>query len=280
MATTRRFAAILLIGLCWSAAALASGCAAASQDAALTITPAPGFDLEGSDPEAVALAKDVMRRMAGAAAWDRARYLTWDFFRRRRHVWDKHTGQVRIDVERRKAEEPVVILMNVITKKGRAWKGGAEVTDPDELAELLDTGEAAWINDSYWLVMPYKLLDTGVTLHALGQGTMADGRPADILELTFYNVGRTPENKYHVYVGRESGLVEQWDFFADRDDQDPRLVCPWANWKRYGRIMLSGDRGDMGQLTDIAVLDELPVTVLASPASVDWKRLIETRSRP
>ncbi len=280
MVTKRRFSALLLIGLCWSAAALVSGCAAASHDAARTITPAPGFDLEGSDPEAVALAKDVMRRMGGAAAWDRTRYLTWDFFRRRRHVWDKHTGQVRIDVERRKAEEPVVILMNVNTKKGRAWKGGAEVTDPDELAELLDTGESAWINDSYWLVMPYKLLDTGVTLHDLGEGTMADGRPADILELTFYNVGRTPENKYHVYVGRESGLVEQWDFFADRDDQEPRLVCPWANWKRYGRIMLSGDRGDMGQLTDIAVLDELPATVLASPASVDWQRLIETRSRP
>ncbi|MHC4446174.1 MAG: hypothetical protein ACYSXF_00015 [Planctomycetota bacterium] len=279
MVTKKRFSAVLLIGLCWSAAALMSGCAAASHDAALASAPAPGFDVEGSDPEAVALAKDVMRRMGGAAAWDRTRYLTWSFFGRRRHVWDKHTGQVRIDVERRKVEEPVVILMNVNTKKGRAWKGSAEVADPDELAELLDTGEAAWINDSYWLVMPYKLLDSGVTLHALGEGTMADGRSADILELTFYNVGRTPENKYHVYVDRESGLVEQWAFFAEREDQEPRFVCPWANWKRYGRIMLSGDRGDRGQLTDIAVLDALPESVLTSPATVDWERLLD-RARP
>jgi hypothetical protein len=279
MVTKKRFSAVLLIGLCWSAAALMSGCAAASHDAALASAPAPGFDVEGSDPEAVALAKDVMRRMGGAAAWDRTRYLTWSFFGRRRHVWDKHTGQVRIDVERRKVEEPVVILMNVNTKKGRAWKGSAEVTDPDELAELLDTGEAAWINDSYWLVMPYKLLDSGVTLHALGEGTMADGRSAGILELTFYNVGRTPENRYHVYVDRESGLVEQWAFFAEREDQEPRFVCPWANWKRYGRIMLSGDRGDRGQLTDIAVLDALPESVLTSPATVDWERLLD-RARP
>ncbi|MEZ5331564.1 MAG: hypothetical protein R2991_05830 [Thermoanaerobaculia bacterium] len=51
--------------------------------------------------------------------------------------------------------------------------------------------------------MPYKLEDPGVTLHYLGERPMLDGRPAEVLELTFEGVGRTPQNKYHVYVAEE-----------------------------------------------------------------------------
>ncbi|MHC4769928.1 MAG: hypothetical protein ACYTEI_14630, partial [Planctomycetota bacterium] len=59
--------------------------------------PAPGFDAEGSDPEAIWIADAVMARMGGRRAWDRTRYVTWSFFDRRRHVWDKHAGRVRVE---------------------------------------------------------------------------------------------------------------------------------------------------------------------------------------
>ena len=35
--------------------------------------PAPGFDLAGSDPRAIAVADQVMERMGGREAWDRTR---------------------------------------------------------------------------------------------------------------------------------------------------------------------------------------------------------------
>ncbi len=133
---------------------------------------------------------------------------------------------------------------------------------------MLDLGESAWINDSYWMFMPYKLKDSGVTLRYVGSGTMQDGREAEVLELTFEGVGRTPENKYHVYVADDTGLVEQWDFYRHADDPEPAFQIPWHDWKRHGEILLSGDRGESGH-TDIAVYDEVPRTVFTDPAPVD-----------
>jgi hypothetical protein len=230
-----------------------------------------------SDPKAVEVARAVMKRLGGREAWESTRYLTWSFFGSRRHLWDRHTGDVRIEGTDRESGETYLILMNIHSVTGRVWRGDAEVTEPEPLEEMLQQGTSAWINDSYWLVMPYKLLAPGVTLKDLGERPMTDGRPARVLELTFTDVGETPRNKYHVYVARETGLVEQWDFFADRDDAEPRFRIPWRNWKRYGAIMLSGDRGESRgrklELTDIAVLNIVPPEALTSPAPVDWDGL-------
>ncbi len=229
--------------------------------------PAEGFDLEGSHQTAIGLADTVMENMGGREAWDKTRFLTWKFFGRRFHVWDKHTGDIRVEGVERDSGEPYVILMNLHTKSGRAWRGGQEL-DGEELAEMIDHGEAAWINDSYWLVMPYKLKDSGVTLTQVGPGELEDGRSGEVLQLTFHDVGRTPENKYHVWIAEDTGLVEQWAFFADAADEEARFITPWADWKRHGDILLSADRGENGH-TGVAVLEELPEGVLTDPAPVD-----------
>jgi hypothetical protein len=231
--------------------------------------PAEGFDLAGSDPRAIALADRVMARMGGRRAWDETRYIRWSFFGRRHHVWDKYTGNIRVEGVDRETEIPYLILMNIYTKEGRAWESGEEVTDPGRLAELLDRGEAVWINDSYWLVMPYKLKDSGVTLEYLGEAAMEDGRPAEVLRLTFKGVGRTPDNKYHVWVARDTDLVEQWAYYRNFTDPEPGFTGPWRNWQQYGQILLSDNRGERGH-TDLAVYDELPASVFASPEPVDW----------
>jgi len=247
--------------------------AGAALQAAEANPAAEGFDLHGSDPQAIEVADRVMVELGGRQAWDETRYLTWSFFGRRRHVWDKQTGDIRIEGVDRETERPYLILMNLHDKQGRAWKEGVPVTEPDELAAMLENGESAWINDSYWMFMPYKLKDTGVALKYLQEAEMLDGRQAEVLQLTFEAVGKTPENKYHVYVATDSGLVEQWDYYANAADEEPRFSSPWHNWRRYGQILLSDNRGENGH-TDIAVLEALPPEVLTSPEPVDWQALI------
>ncbi len=229
--------------------------------------PMPGFDRENSDARAIEIADRVMEAMGGREAWDQTRYITWNFFGRRRHLWDKWSGDVRIEAGNR------LILMNINTKKGRVWIDGEEVTHPDSLAKYLDYGYRAWVNDSYWMFMPYKLKDTGVTLKYLGEGTMQNGRKADILQLTFSNVGVTPQNKYHVYVDQKTGLVGEWAYFPEASDDSAAFHTPWNHWQRYGRILLSDDRGQRKH-ADIAVFSELPDSLFSSPAPVDWQRLL------
>ena len=226
--------------------------------------PAPGFNLAGSDAKAIAIADEVMEKLGGRENWDKTRYLTWRFFGRRMHVWDKWTGDIRVE------REDEIILMNLHTKQGRAWKAGQEITHPDSLVKPLQAGYEAWINDSYWVFMPYKLKDSGVTLKYVGEGRMADSSAADILQLTFENVGVTPQNKYLVYVDKSTRLVGQWDFYPNASDSLPRFSNPWKNWQKFGNILLSDDRG-RGKHSDLAVFDELPAAVFQSPEPVNFQ---------
>ena len=223
--------------------------------------PAPGFDEAGSDRRAIELADRVMARLGGRAAWDGTRYLTWRFFGGRRHVWDRWTGSHRFE------DGELIVLSNIHDGSGRAWQEGVEITDPDTLAQRLHEAHGAWINDSYWLVMPYKLKDTGVTLRYRGEGITEEGLPAYILELTFRDVGRTPQNRYQVWVDIDNSLVRQWSFYGEAADEEPRFIMPWANWQPYGEIWLNDDFGKPRH-TEIAVFDELPEAVFTDPQEI------------
>ena len=230
----------------------------------LTAVLATGFLPAASDPEAVALAEEVLNKMGGRTAWENTRFVSWNFFDRRFHVWDRYTGDLRIEYE---AEDgsAMLILMNLNDRTGRAWSGGVELTGEPSLSETLQSGYAMWVNDAYWLFMPYKLQDPGVTLRMKGDSIMEDGRAATCIVLTFEEVGLTPDNKYHVHISKESGLVEQWDFYADSSDDVPKFKIPWHNWKPYGSILLSDDRGKYS-LAPVQVYGNLPAAVFTDPA--------------
>ncbi|MCF3650527.1 hypothetical protein [Synoicihabitans lomoniglobus] len=233
---------------------IGSGCAA-PEDAN---PPAEGFNAAGSDAAAMAVADETMIAMGGRQAWDNTRFITWRFFGGRLHVWDKFTGKLRYE------DKDLVVLMNLDTEQGQAWRAGQPITDPAELTKTLAGAKGAWINDSYWLVMPYKLKDSGVTLTYLGEKPNSAGAPCDVLQLTFAGVGRTPQNKYHVYVGKSPRLVTEWTYWADAAVDEPRSLGVWANWQSHGNILLSDNRGN-NRHTDVAVLDTLPESVFTAP---------------
>ena len=242
---------------------------AATQPARTANPAADGFDHENSDPRAIELADEVMHAMGGRESWEMTRHLTWNFFGTRRHVWNRQTGDVRIEYTDRQTEDRIVILMNIKTDEGRAWRGDDEIVEAEARAAMLRTGKTAWINDSYWMFMPYKLKDSGVTLKYKGEAELPDGRAADVITLTFSEVGNTPNNKYDVYIARDTKLVEQWSFYRNAEDDTPGFTTPWGNWQKHGRILLSDDRGPNRRHTDIAVFHELPRRVYTDPAPVD-----------
>lgn len=201
-----------------------------------------------SDPQAVAVAQAVMQAQGGQKAWEQTRYLQWNFFGNRRLTWDRYTGDVRIEY----LKKPLLTLVNVNSRQGRVFWQQREETQTDSVQKYLEEGYRAWVNDSYWLLMPYKLLDAGVTLRYMGTENTETGRPADKLQLTFANVGVTPQNKYYVWVDKSTHLVSQWAYFPKAELEKPAFVSPWKDYRRYGKILLSGDRGNR-QLSEISV---------------------------
>ncbi len=220
--------------------------------------PAKGFDLTNSDTKAIAIADEVMTAQGGRQNWENTRYLKWNFFGNRNHVWDKWTGDIRVDF----LKEDLKILMNIHRMEGKAMKNDTLIVQGDDrYPALMQKGKSVWINDAYWLIMPFKLKDSGVTLKYIGEDQTQEGAQADVLALTFKEVGNTPNNKYLVYVDRSSRLVTQWDFYTNATDSLPRFQTPWAVYKSYGNIKLSGNRGKFA-LTNIEVLEVLPKGML------------------
>jgi hypothetical protein len=200
----------------------------------------------GSDPRAVAIADRVMQALGGEAAWNATRYLRFDFavdrggktVMRRGHVWDKWTGRYRVEGKDKDGRD-VVVAMNLNTKEGSATVAGAALAG-EELKKALETGYAWWVNDAYWLLMPYKMRDPGVVLTLAG--TERKGEDAwDKVLLTFEGVGLTPKDRYWVFVNAKTGLVDRWEFVL-KGEKTPPAPFEWKGWKPYGRIQLADDR--------------------------------------
>lgn len=218
-----------------------------------------------TDTKAKAIADRAMQQMGGEQAWNDTRYLAWTF-NNQYQVWDKHQNRFRWE------KDSLVAVINTQTKEGSVYAAGKELQDSAEKQKLLERAYALWINNSYWLVMPFKLQDPGVTLKHVGAGQTMDGAEADILQMTFDGVGLTPQNKYHVWVAKENGLVMQWAFFRKFDDAEPAFTRRWSDYKSYGGIQLASDRSNEQsdfELFHIAAPASVPDKVFNSPTLIE-----------
>jgi hypothetical protein len=217
------------------------------------------------DARAAELAGEVMTALGGQGAWDGTRYLRFDFAVERpagrflrSHTWDKWNGRYRLEGTEEDGT-PYVVLMNVTTRDGDAWKGGARL-EGDEEKKYLERGYGAWVNDTYWLLMPYKLRDPGVILTYAGEDASEQGS-WDKLHLAFDNVGLTPKDQYWVWVNRTTRLVDRWDFVL-KGEKVPPTTFLWKGWRKVGNVMLAAERVNAKDNRTISF------PVLEAPASV------------
>jgi len=201
-----------------------------------------------SDPKALAVADAVLEALGGRAAWEATRFLRFDFAVEtggeqrppRRHWWDKHTGRHRVEGQTREGQ-PFVVLHNLQTREGQAYLNGQRLQGDEEKAQL-ERGYQAWVNDTYWLLMPYKMRDPGVVLGYEGQAEEG-GESWDKLRLSFQNVGLTPGDRYWVYVNTKTRLVDRWEFILQNQDAaQPPTRFDWKSWTRHGGILLAPER--------------------------------------
>lgn len=214
-------------------------------------------------------ADDVAHRaidVLAGPAWDDARYLAFTFNVEREgkivasyaQRWDRFTGDYRVSGKSREGDEQLVI-MNVNTKEGRAWKNGQEVADPKD---LLTFGYRRFINDTYWLLMGFKTFDPGVTREYAGEKT-ENGQTYDVVKLSFKEVGLTPNDVYWMWVNRNTGLVEQWHMKLQgtKPEEEPSVVT-FRDYRRFGGLLISTKREMKGgttiRLDDISVTKTVP----------------------
>ena len=205
------------------------------------------------DKKAAEIVSKTMDAMGGAKKWEELQYVSWTFFGVRELVWDKRNNRVRIESPR----DSSVYLVNLNDSTGRYAYNGQELLDKEELSEKMKAGKSIWINDMYWLFMPFKLYDEGVTVKYMRTDTSLIGTPSDVLELRFENVGDTPENKYEIYIDQNDNLIKQWNFYAKANQEKPSKQWPWDNYSDHNGLLLSSDRSDNGGPSNVKVYEQL-----------------------
>ncbi|MCB9765972.1 MAG: hypothetical protein H6739_39725 [Alphaproteobacteria bacterium] len=150
---------------------------------------------------------------------------------RRRHVWSPQGGTVTSSWE---GFETTLVKLDPPT--------GAEGAAPEDVEQA----HGAFINDSYWLLAPCKVLDPGVR-----RSLDTEGR----LVLSFEGVGLTPGDTYTFTIGPD-GLPTQWAFTLQSGRQG---AFTWAGHQRFGALNLStrhvaiGDGGVVIRFEEISV---------------------------
>jgi len=205
-----------------------------------------------ADQKADELGKQLIASLGGEGAWEKARQFRFDFVVEREgkaiarfsHVWDRYTGDYRVSGTD-KTGAPYVVYFNVNTKQGQAFVNGKPV-EGDEKAKQLENAYDRFINDTYWLLAPWKVFDPGVVRAYDGEKPCPDGGTCDVLKLSFESVGLTPKDVYWFWISRDGRRMVQWQYVLNGASEEPTTVA-WKDWEKLGGIMLSLDKPMQGK---------------------------------
>ena len=228
------------------------------------------------DPDVTRIYQRMRAAMDPDGQWDRTRYLAFDWIVARAegepvvrsHRWDRWEGEYRVETSL--GDQFMLALFNTNNPgAGRVWMNG-DLVEGDSAQTLLARANGMHINDSYWLIMPYKWADPGVNTRYLGERTDDDGRAWEVVELSFEEVGLTPQNRYHAFVDVDSGLMERWHHFRTADaDPSP---AEWLDWTSFGGIRLAMDHALSNDarlyFENVEVAEEIPAGAFDPPVAL------------
>jgi hypothetical protein len=219
-----------------------------------TTSPAPSATSATSVPQppgiADELSAEIIRRMTdamgGQQTWDNLPYFRFDFvvvregkeMARFRHWWDKKNGRCRVEGPDDKGRS-VTAIFTLADKKGKSFTDGIVDTDSTNTANIIQMGYERWVNDTYWIIMPFKLRDTGVHVKHARTKSTDDGVDYDVLEVSFNpGIGLTPGDRYWLFVNRQTHLIDRWEMLL-QGQQPPPSGATWEAWTDIGPVKLS-----------------------------------------
>ena len=224
-----------------------------------------GFNAKGSDKKAIEIVDRMMEKLGGWEAWKNTRFLAWTYFGQYQ-IWDKQESLFRHE------KGNIISIMNLNKRAGQVYINGVQETDSLKMYGHLSTAYTHFVANTYFLFMPYKMKDPGVTLLYRGEGQTMEGKPADIVRMIFNEVGLSPENMHDVWIDKETGLPAQWAFYTSREEKVPAFVRKWSDYKDYNGLKLATNRNsytDTLSISHIVATDFVPKEVFLSPTPVD-----------
>ena len=213
------------------------------------------------DPIADSLAQRVLEAAGGPGVWSRVPYLAFSFGveenrqvgRVVRHLWNRNTNQYRLETPG-PTGEPYVILFDVDTRQGKAYWGGVELGNKESATRVAGAFQR-FVNDTFWLLMPFRLFDAGVERAFLPDSS---NDVIDVLRVRFTLPDRAPTDEVYLYIARETGRIVQWKYRTPADGPDaPLRGFEWRDYTRYvtsvGEVVLSIRKRALGRPFEVVM---------------------------
>ena len=162
--------------------------------------------------EADALAKKVLKAL-NHKAYKKTQYLEWSFGDEHFYKWDKKNNSVVVSWG-----ENEVHLFTSEPEKSKVLKP-ENSTDKEA---LISDAFSYFNNDSFWLVAPYKIFDSGTERRLVSY----EGKEA--LLITYKSGGETPGDSY-LWILNENGLPQHYKMWA-KIIPVGGLGASWSDW--------------------------------------------------
>ncbi len=153
-------------------------------------------------------------------AYQNTRFLEWSFAGGAHHYkWDKQNGKVEV-----KWDDYSVNLHLANTSKSTVFKDNLKIID-DSKKELIETATNYFNNDSFWLVAPFKVFDTGTKRELV---VLEDGSKR--LLVSYTEGGTTPGDAY-LWKLLPNGFPESYQMWV-KIISIGGLEATWDDWKK------------------------------------------------
>ena len=196
------------------------------------------FGAEEADQKAQQLAKEVWQA-SGGENWSKVSELRFTFIveqdgkqlAKAEHHWNVVAGTDRVKWKDKN------VTVNL----------GSPAQDEDAKAAF-----ARWVNDSYWLLAPLKVLDPGVKL-TYERSKELEGVACEMLRLSFEQVGLTPSDQYLLYIDPQTKLVRAWYYIPK---PETAMNATWEKYETFGGLQIATEHNFGGKIirfADVAV---------------------------
>lgn len=186
------------------------------------------------ETRADSVAYRIAEASGGLEAWNALPVLRFDFGIGRddgrriagRHYWDKSQNRYRVEWPGG-GDSTYVAIFSDWPEAAETYLNG-EPLDGDAATAALETARSRTINDTYWLLAPFKLFDAGVIRTYVADSSDAT---TEVIQLSFDGVGLTPGDRYWLAADRETGQLQRWTF-ALQDNPTARSFV----WTAYTQL--------------------------------------------
>ncbi|GAB5534069.1 MAG: hypothetical protein Rubg2KO_03180 [Rubricoccaceae bacterium] len=180
------------------------------------------------------LAWDITQASGGLDAWDNLPVLRFDWVIRNdsaetyrtRHLWNKASDLYRVEWPVGDDSTLVAVFspssFDPEAPSGQIALNGDSLSG-DEKRERLSDAHGRFINDSYWLLAPLKVLDPGV------RRELAPDSGRGVLAMSFEGVGLTPGDRYWIETDPQTGLMTGWTYVLEGSQDGSPTHWDWTD---------------------------------------------------